>query len=120
MSAYHNPAGVPARVINLWRDEKIILCVSPAILDEYRVILFRFLDVSIESEIAAMKRKGFLCHPPLLPGCVPGDADDEKFLECAVVAKAGYVVSGDKHLLAQNGYRKVRVLKPADFARKLA
>ena len=89
MSAYHNPAGVPARVINLWRDEKIILCVSPPLTNT-------------------------------APGCVPGDADDEKFLECAVVAKAGYVVSGDKHLLAQNGYRKVRVLKPADFARKLA
>ena len=30
---------------------------------------------------------------------VDADPDDEKFIECALASKAGYIVSGDKHLL---------------------
>ena len=127
VSAYLNPASVPARIIRFWREHKIVLCLSLSVMAEYRRIFARQFGRSgklpkhIDDDITAMTGGGiFYPFPPLLPGCVPGDADDEKFLECAVVAKAGYVVSGDKHLLAQNGYRKVRVLKPADFARKLA
>lgn len=76
------------------------------------------LPKHINDDIAAMIRGGVFCpFPPLMPGCVPGDADDEKFLECAVAAGAGYVISGDRRLLAQTGYRGIAVIAPGDFVR---
>lgn len=99
------------------------MCLSAAIIEEYRDVFARFagaFDIPIDNEITAMERFGFMCHPPLLPGCVPGDVDDEKFLECAVCAGAGYVVSGDARLLAQSGYRGIAIMTPGGFMRELA
>ena len=49
--------------------------------------------------------------PPVLAR-VSADPDDDKFLAVAVAGAAGYVVSGDKHLLAVGGWHGIRVLKP--------
>jgi len=35
---------------------------------------------------------------------------DNKFLECALAAKANYIVSGDKHLLRVVTYKKIEAL----------
>ncbi len=40
---------------------------------------------------------------------------DNKFLECALAAKAGYVVSGDKHLLKVISFKQIRILSISDF-----
>ena len=42
---------------------------------------------------------------------------DNKFLECAIAAKADYVVSGDKHLLKIEAYKKIKILSVNDFLR---
>jgi hypothetical protein len=44
---------------------------------------------------------------------IPEDPDDNRILECAIAAQAGFVVSGDGHLLRVGSYR--RILKVADF-----
>jgi len=46
---------------------------------------------------------------------VPGDPDDDKFVECAIVAGAATIVSGDKHLLSLGSYEDVSVLSAAQF-----
>ena len=39
--------------------------------------------------------------PPRLPEVIPGGHSDNRVLECAVAANAGYLVTGDRrHLLA--------------------
>ena len=40
---------------------------------------------------------------------------DNKFLECALAAKANYIVSGDKHLLKVVSYKKIQVSPLSDF-----
>jgi uncharacterized protein len=40
---------------------------------------------------------------------------DNKFLECALAAKANYVVSGDKHLLKVVCYKGIQVLSVSAF-----
>ncbi|MGI9338439.1 MAG: putative toxin-antitoxin system toxin component, PIN family [Gammaproteobacteria bacterium] len=124
VSAYYTPGGVSARVIQCWRERQMVLCLSLPIMAEYRAKFARKfaraekLPKHINDDIVAMMRGGlFYPFPPLLPDCVPGDVDDEKFLECAVVAKAGYVVSGDRHLLAQTGYRGIAIVSPGVFVR---
>jgi len=50
---------------------------------------------------------------------VPDDPDDDKFVECAVVAGARTVVSGDRHLLRLREYRGIRMMSPAEFIASL-
>ena len=47
------------------------------------------------------------------------DADDDVFLACAVAANAKIVCSGDKHMLACNGWNGIEVLTPRLFNRRL-
>jgi predicted nucleic acid-binding protein len=44
------------------------------------------------------------------------DPDDDKFLACAIAASVNVIVSGDKDLVEQSGWRGVRVLRPRRFA----
>jgi len=42
-------------------------------------------------------------------------AADDKFVECALEAKADYIVSGDKHLLSVGAYRKTKIVSVNEF-----
>ena len=124
VSSLVSPAGAPARVLECWRKQKFVLCASSAVLAEYHDTFVR----KFKTDAAARKSMSLLAEvelksaripdTPELSGCVPGDPDDEKFVECAVAAKA-VIVSGDKHLLNCDGYMGVAVVKPADFLREL-
>jgi len=46
---------------------------------------------------------------------VDADPDDNKFIECAVASRAGYIVSGDKHLLNLKSYQGIQIMKAANF-----
>lgn len=51
---------------------------------------------------------------------VSGDPDDDMFIECALVAGASMIVSGDRHLLQLQEYQGVRIITPAAFLAWLA
>ena len=46
---------------------------------------------------------------------VPDDPDDNIVLECAVEGIAGYIVSGDRHLLMLGAYQSIPILKVREF-----
>ena len=49
---------------------------------------------------------------------IAADPDDDKILECAVVASATHIVSGDrKHLLPLGSFRGIHIVSPAEFLR---
>ena len=50
---------------------------------------------------------------------VCSDRDDDKFLEAAIAAGAGFVVSGDKALLNLKSYHGVEIVRPARFVNLL-
>jgi len=43
------------------------------------------------------------------------DETDNRYLECAIAAKASYIVSGDNHLLTVGSYKGIIILPPAAF-----
>lgn len=57
--------------------------------------------------------------PILLPSESPRDADDVMFIECALLAKAKYIISGDPDLLVLKQVRAVEILSPKEFLRRL-
>jgi len=44
---------------------------------------------------------------------------DNKIIECAVSAKADYIISGDKHILNIITYKKTQILTANDFIEKI-
>ncbi len=44
---------------------------------------------------------------------------DDKFIDCALEAKARYLVSGDKHLLKVGSYREIQIISVNDFLQVL-
>jgi putative PIN family toxin of toxin-antitoxin system len=43
------------------------------------------------------------------------DDPDDKFIECAVASRAGFIISGDKHLLNLKEYNGIKIMKATDF-----
>jgi predicted nucleic acid-binding protein len=53
--------------------------------------------------------------PAHLPEQVCTDADDDKFLACALAARISVIVSGDKRLRAESGWNGIEILTPRQF-----
>ena len=65
-----------------------------------------------------MKRGAELTAPGRL-SVVADDPEDDKFLECAQLAEAGYLVTNDDHLLRLGSFDGTRILKPSEFRKVL-
>ncbi len=120
VSSFINQKGAPRGVIDQWKTGTIILCVTEEILEEYIEVLARLGLVGepeLEELLGLFKRKEgiiFITSTKKLL-VVKADPDDNKFIECAVSARASYIISGDKHLIGLKKYRNISILTPADF-----
>lgn len=116
--------GKPRRIIDLWKQGSIVLCLSPGILEEYVEILERLeVDRADLEALLALFAGGphvlFTAGPPSLK-VVVADPDDDKFIECAVALKAEAIVTGDKALAAVRSHMGIRVYTPRQFLEQWA
>lgn len=123
VSALLKPDSNPDRIINLVREEKVLLLISDDICNEIMRVLFypkirKRLATSDEElqnfvkllRTVAIVTIGTTTLPPLA-----ADPDDTKYLICAVEGRADYIVSGDHHLTDLVIYQGIRVVTPAEF-----
>ena len=112
--------GKPRKVIDLWKDGLITLCLSKEIVDEYIEVLQRmgFTDESGLKELLTLFAGGYHCvftsKTPDLK-IVDHDPDDDKFFECAVALKAEYVITGDREVLNVENYMGIHAVNPDQF-----
>jgi putative PIN family toxin of toxin-antitoxin system len=121
-------SGQPAEIIRAWRAQRFLLLVSPAILKEVERTLnyphirrkYPLQDGDVQDLLASLKQDA-LVVPGIssAAGAVPEDPDDEAILACALDGGADTIVSGDRHLLALESYRGVRVLRVREFIEEL-
>ena len=111
--------GVPYRILDAWRRGRVTIVVSPAILDEYRRVGEELAreheDIDLSPFLSLVAAHAEVIDPPDLPSPVCRDRDDDKFFACALAGEVSVIVSGDRDLLAVDGYRGVSVLKPREF-----
>ena len=102
-------------------DGKITLCVTNEILFEYEEILTKFFGPKVARMVVEMililpqtEKYDIYYHWTL----ITDDPDDDKFVDCAVISSAKYLVSDDKHfnVLSKISFPKIDVLKLAEFA----
>ncbi|MDR7555707.1 MAG: putative toxin-antitoxin system toxin component, PIN family [Armatimonadota bacterium] len=97
------------------------LVTSPAILVELARKLrekFRLPESDIRSYITQIGRHADVVRPRERLRILD-DGPDNRVLECALEGKADVIVSGDRHLLSLGTYRGIRILRPAEFLRRL-
>jgi putative PIN family toxin of toxin-antitoxin system len=116
--------GPPRKIMEAWEKRAFQLVVSPPILTEYERVLVelgsKFPAVQCSRVLELIAVHAEVVSPVRFARPVCKDKDDDKFLETALAAGAPYVVSGDKLLLAVDGYRGISVLPPAAFLKKVA
>ncbi|MEE9615376.1 MAG: putative toxin-antitoxin system toxin component, PIN family [Thermodesulfobacteriota bacterium] len=112
--------GNPRRIIDLWKDQKIILCLSADILDEYVEVLNRIglKDEDELAELLSLFSSGsnilFTTKTPDIK-VIESDPDDDKFIACAVALKADYIITGDKAVLHIEKYMGIKIVTPKEF-----
>ena len=112
--------GNPKKIIDLWKNEKITLCLSHAVLDEYIDVLRRIgmKDEQELEELLSLFSKGFnilfTIKTPQIK-IVKSDPSDDKFIECAVALKADIIITGDRKVLDIKKYMGIRILTPQHF-----
>ncbi len=116
--------GNPRRIIDLWKDELLTLCISDEILDEYIDVLNRIgMKNEVEmKELLSFFSKGFnILFTRKTPeiDIVHSDPDDNKFIECAVALKAEVIITGDRALLSLKEYQGIWILTPRQFLERI-
>jgi putative PIN family toxin of toxin-antitoxin system len=97
------------------------IIISKAILKEVKDILhtkFKWSGIQISETISYIKEITTEIEPHLSVSIIKNDPSDNRILECAITAKADYIVTGDKnHLLPLKRYKNIRILSPSEFLR---
>jgi putative PIN family toxin of toxin-antitoxin system len=121
-------AGLPAQILDAWRERRYLLIVSPAIIAEIRATLsyprirrkYAITDEDVEQLVTLLERDALLVLGDAdTAGAIPEDPADEMVLACAVDAQADVIVSGDRHLLDLGSYRSIPILTVRQFLKRL-
>jgi len=114
--------GLPAGVVDAWRQRQYLVVTSPDLIAEVRLRRkYHFTEEDIEQLISLLEQDALLVPGQAqVQGVIPDDPADEKVLACAVDAEADVIVSGDSHLLALGEHQGILILTAREFLERLA
>lgn len=116
--------GKAAKILDLAEKGEITICFTEEILDEVTRVLsypriFKHLqkaDLKIEDVLQCLTRQvEFYQDSIQLRNVIREDPADNKFLSCALVSQAKYIISGDHHLLKLKSFVDILIITPAQF-----
>ena len=113
--------GNPRKVIESVCAAEFEAYASPEIIEEYKEIVDRIIgrgQGSFNSDGFIKFIADLTLIEPKTCVSVCRDPDDDKFINCAVDAKALYIVSGDSDLLDIKEYEGIEIITAADFVER--
>jgi putative PIN family toxin of toxin-antitoxin system len=117
VSALWTPNGNAARILDVVKERRALLCYSNEIFAEYARVLpypkLRFDADLVHATLELVKAFGILVAPVTLPD-VFADPTDKPFWELAVFRNIPLITGNTKHFPADS-----RVLTPAAFVQRL-
>lgn len=111
-------------IFNLAKENKIQICVTKEILDEfYRVLCYqKFLSrLKLIGKTPEEIINEFLEIVKFYPTkkfktiIVKEDPSDDKFLSAALSSNSSFIVSGNKHLLKLKEFRRISIVSAREF-----
>lgn len=110
--------GKPYQCLLLARAGVVQVVYCPQMVAELAEKLrrvFGFSENHLQAVLYDLRRVAQRVEIPGDLRVVADDPDDDKFVECALVAGAALIVSGDHHLLDLGEYEGIQVLSAAEF-----
>ncbi len=112
------------RAWDAFLEGRYFMCVSNEIINEYHEILNRVASADVAEYIvnAILRHPNTKRYDPRFRfRLIQEDDDDNKFVDCAIIAGADYIVSEDSHfqVLSRIPYPKVLVKRLDDFIEDL-
>ena len=116
-----------SRFYPIWRDfilGRYELCVTTEILDEYEEVLSRYTSPIVgRMVVEAILRANNVVRvdAQFRFGLIESDPDDNKFVDCSIVANAEYIVTDDAHfdVLKDIPFPRVIVITAESFLAEL-
>ena len=123
ISAVISPQGAPARLLDLWKTGSYELVISIPILDELQRVVhypkikekYNLPKEFVQQFLRMLQTEAIAVEPSMKISTIKDDDTDNRYLECAVVSEASYIISGDRHLLELKEYRGIMILPAAVF-----
>lgn len=118
---------IPHAILSAAEEARLILCVSPVLLQELEGVLhrpklaprLRTLQMGAEDLTAAYARLAHVVLPRRVMRVVETDPADDEVLACALAARAKFIISGDSDLLRLRTYKRMPILSPTAFVRQI-
>lgn len=115
--------GSPRKILDFARKGAFRVVTSLSINHEILEVLHREhiytkygLNEKVIDDLASFLYEGtILTEDAYEVSRVKKDADDNKFLGCALEGEAAYIVSGDDHLLSIKHYRGIQIIDANSF-----
>jgi len=129
VSSVLSKAGIPAQVMDAWREMGFALVISPAIVAEVRATLnyprirkkYALTDGEIDELTQLFELHALWVESETdVSGSRLVDDKDQMFLAAAIEAKVDLIVSGDHHLLELRTYAGIPIITVREFLERLA
>jgi len=121
VSSIPSPQGTPAAIVRsaLLREFQAVVSelMLESLLDVWGRPYFRsrLSDEAISDALTNFRSKALVVVPVDDVHGVADDAEDDLVIATAIAGEATYLVTGDRGLLRQDGYRGLVFITPADF-----
>jgi len=123
ISALLSQNGAPAEVIRYMEAGKITVATSGHLLNELERVLnyskvakhIKASEEDIGIFIKRFKMFAEIVEPESSFSVVEKDPDDNHVLECAIAAKASFIITGDQHLLDFEEFQDIEIVSPSVF-----
>ncbi len=116
--------GLPAQIVEAWRNRDYVLVTSPAIIAETQATLnyprirrkYGITDEDVAQLTELLEQDALLVPGEAdVTGAIPADPSDEKILACALDGQADLIVSGNLHLFDLLQYRGISIVNARQF-----
>lgn len=117
VSALVHPRGAPASIVDSATSRRFRCFVSEPLIEEYSDVLARnylHLDQQREARFIKAFREVAIFVVPRKRVVVARDPDDNMVIECAVEARADFIVTGNSRDFPLQ-FHGVRIVNPRDF-----
>jgi putative PIN family toxin of toxin-antitoxin system len=117
------PDSNPGKILELIKQNKVELVISPSIIKEIKRILL-IPKIKKYHQKTAQQLDTFFNDLLIFAWVVEGKAEidviqadptDNKYLACALEGEADYIISGDRHLLDVGQYQGIEIIKVKAF-----
>ncbi len=109
--------GLPASILDLAANKKILMVVSVPVLAEYEKVLSRprlKLDpIKVKNSLTVIRSTSKLVKPKRMVKKSP-DESDNRFYECAEAGKANFLITGNTKDFPES-YKGTRIVTPREF-----